>query len=193
MKYTNKDAFLNDRKYTFISKPRWDYFGWIIDRSHDIMVAIYIILALFAPPRYLTLYPLILMIMVLNWYDLDGSCWVTKLAQWSKDAFPYNEAWKYNKVTTQNTARYQNTGKGEEQQEGEAFHNPVQHLFKGENDEEKLANKAAFLSLYFMCIWCFLAWWRVCHHYKLPFLEDSPMRYFVAFYFFGWLFTTLFV
>lgn len=174
----------------FISKERWDYAGWLIDRGHDLMVAFYILLALFAPPSYLTLYPLIIMIMCLNWLDPFGSCWVTKLGQWMKDTLDHNEQWKYTKVSTQNSARYQNTGKANDN-DGE-FHNPVQHLFKGENDEEKLANKAAFLSLYFMCIWNFLAWWRVCHFYKLPFF-DSPIRHFVAFYFIGWLFTTLFV
>lgn len=157
---------------------------------HDILVACYILFALFAPAPWLTMYPIILMIMVLNWFDPSGECCITKFARYLRSNDSTAAKWKYTKVSTQNSSQYQNTSKSTKT---ESFRNPIQNLFRDENDPEKLANKAAFFSIYFMSSWAFLAWFRVCNYYKLPFLDDSPMRFAVALYFFSWIFITLFI
>ncbi len=174
----------------------WEYGGWAVERVHDICVAAYILSAMFAHPRWLTMHPIILMIMVLNWFDPSGQCCITKFARYLNSNDSDAEKWKYSKVSVQKSAQYQSTAADTVQTDPNqpiVFQNPIQNLFRGETDEEKLANKSAFFSLYFMTAWAFLAWYRVCYYYNLPFLDDSPARYFVAAYFFSWLFVSLFL
>ena len=174
------------------SEYYWELGGWAVERVHDICVAAYILSAMFAHPSWLTMHPLILMIMCLNWHDPTGQCCITKLARWFNSNDSITEKWKYSKVTTQRSSQYQNTDRSK-QSDPVVFQNPIQHLFSSELDDEKIANKAAFFSLYFMTSWAFLAWYRVCYHYKLPFFDDCPARYLVAAYFVSWICISLFV
>lgn len=168
------------------SKPTEFSESWIkfvFDRFHDILPGCFILAALFAPPKYLTLYPVILLILNLDWADSDGQCFLTKLSRHIDGKPPLTpEAWNYTKESVQHSDQWTN---------------PLYLFFGGDpvdhRDSVIKANKSTFTSLMIMSITGFIAWNRVVSYYKLPSLFTSKLRYVVMIYFLAWIATNIMI
>jgi len=160
----------------------WRKQTWILDRIHDILPACFIASALFAPPSWLTLHPLVLMILFLDWSDSDGQCFLTKFSRVIAGEESEQTPWLYTKESVQHSNQWTN---------------PLYLFFGGEpkdhNDSIIKANKSTFLSLSILTLATFVAWIRVTRHYKIPGLTNAKLRYILLAYFICWVASMIFL
>jgi len=122
-----------------------------IDLVHYVFMVLYIILPFLLRPKYLIYYPIFFILLMIDWYDHDRACWLTKLSTYFDGSHQYSSNYEVKPST---------------ELEGNTVGYNIMKLF-GINSSEM--NRADYYLLLLFSIPCIIAIYRVYKYYRIPY------------------------
>lgn len=135
--------------------------SYLSEFFHYLLVFSYFLIPFIINPKYLLYYPLFFIMLVLDWNDHDGSCWITKLSTFLDGSKEYSFNFHPKKTgdITGETAGYKLM----------SFLGISVNEETENKNKEQIINKANYYLLLFFSIPSIISTFKVYNYYNIPF------------------------